>query len=203
MLPAFELPLILAGLQEYPTLSDSQSPYNRDMRDGPLRGGIKTVARARFFFDLGITRSIRRMRGQPGYELRGECVCSGDCCETPMIQVHPLLFYATLFKRLFLAWQRHVNGFEFVRAEREGYVFVFDCTHFDQETRRCDSYSTRPGWCHDYPRTQLWSTNPQFLTDCGYYALSKKAGCVRQALAHADMTPEQRAEIERRLHLLE
>ncbi len=173
------------------------------MQDGPLRAGIKWIARTRFVFDLTITRAIRKLRGELGFELRGECECSGDCCETPMIQVHPVLYYGKIFKRLFLAWQRQVNGFEFLRAERDGYVFIFSCTHFDRETRRCDSYATRPGWCRDYPRAQLFSTHPQFLPGCGYFAWSKNADCLRDALKRADLTAEQRAEIERRLRLLQ
>jgi Fe-S-cluster containining protein len=46
------------------------------------------------------------------------------------------------------------------RADRQDHSFVFECTHFDRITRRCDSYASRPGMCRDYPRVLLDQAAP-------------------------------------------
>ncbi len=59
-----------------------------------------------------------------------------------------------------------------LRAERGGYESILSCNHFDRENRRCDSYTTRPGWCRDYPRAQLMGGTylSAFLTSCLLWA---------------------------------
>lgn len=173
------------------------------MRDGPARALVKMIALARYTFDLRVTRLIRRLRGEPAFVLRGSCQLCAACCETPMIQVHPVVYYGRLLRRAFLAWHRLVNGFELLRTERESFTFVFRCSHFDPVTRRCDSYATRPGMCRDYPRPLLWTSDPQFLDGCGYYAQLRTADRMRAALDRADLDSEQRERLQRRLHLRE
>jgi Fe-S-cluster containining protein len=58
-------------------------------------------------------------------------------------------------RRVFLWWQRVVNGFELKATHARERTFVFTCTHFDEATRLCDSYGSRPGLCRDYPRATL------------------------------------------------
>ena len=82
-------------------------------------------------------------------------------------------------------------------------TFVFRCTHFDPATRACDSYSSRPGMCRDYPRLQLWQASPEFLPGCGYRAVAPGAARLRVLLDGKPMTAEQRARLDRGLHLEE
>jgi hypothetical protein len=103
--------------------------------------------------------------------------------------------------RVFLAWQRRVNGFELVGEDSASRTFVFRCRHFDRETRSCDSYSSRPGMCRDYPRLLLWQSEPELLPGCGYRAVAPNAARLRERLAHLSLTPEQREKLERSLYL--
>ena len=78
---------------------------------------------------------------------------------------------------------------------------MFRCTHFDPSERRCDSYSSRPGMCRDYPRALLFQPAPELLPGCGYRPVSRKAGQLLRMLDTQPMRPEQRAKIEKELHL--
>ena len=104
-------------------------------------------------------------------------------------------------RRLFLGWQRLVNGFELVEADARSRTFSFRCTHFDPVTRLCDSYSSRPGMCRDYPRVHLDAAWPELFERCGY----RPRAIDRQGmLAEVDATgldPDARAALRRRLYL--
>ncbi len=105
------------------------------------------------------------------------------------------------FRWAFLAWQRHVNGFELVETRNAERTFVFRCHHFDAQTRSCDSYATRPFFCRDYPVNLLDQPNPEFLSGCGYRPIARNAAALQIALAKQDLTPEQRHALARDLHL--
>lgn len=171
------------------------------MRDGPLRRAVKAIARWRFFLDVRLARALHRARGQPWFELAGECRRCARCCEAPSIRAHWLVWYLPTLRALFLWWQRAVNGFvlqETVRAER---VFVFRCTHFDWATRACDSYASRPGMCRDYPRALLYQPAPELLPGCGYRARDPRARRFLRVLAQHPLSEEQRETLRRKLHL--
>ena len=102
-------------------------------------------------------------------------------------------------RRAFLAWQRRVNGFEFVREEHG--AFVFTCTHYDPETRSCDSYDSRPAICRDYPQGLLDQPWPELFPECTYKLVVRDAARLLDGLASADLTDEQRARLEERLRL--
>jgi len=104
-------------------------------------------------------------------------------------------------RQVFLVWQRRVNGFELEGQDSESRSFVFRCTHFDRETRSCDSYSSRPGMCRDYPRLLLWQPAPELLSGCGYRAVAANATGLRQSLARLPLSAEQRRKLDRGLHL--
>ena len=93
-----------------------------------------------------------------------------------------------------------VNGFEYLRKEAPR-VFVFRCTHFDWETRSCDSYGARPGMCRDYPRALLWQTRPELLAGCGYRPIDANAQRFLDELERQELTPEQRQKLARDLFL--
>jgi Fe-S-cluster containining protein len=106
-----------------------------------------------------------------------------------------------MLRRLFLAWQRHVNGFELQGRDVPGRSYVFRCTHFDPATRSCDSYDSRPGMCRDYPRALLWQPRPEMLVGCGYRPVAPNAAALRRALQAQDLTEEQRERLARGLFL--
>jgi Fe-S-cluster containining protein len=94
-----------------------------------------------------------------------------------------------------------VNGFELMRREPEARAFVFRCTHFDRQTRSCDSYDSRPGMCRDYPRLLLWQPNPELLPGCGFRSIAPNAEGLREALDRLDLTPAQREKLRKGLRL--
>lgn len=171
------------------------------MRDGPIRKTLKAIARGCFWINLAGTRLLRRLRGERPYRLGGACERCAACCEAPSIQTERLTWYFPMLRRIFLAWHRHVNGFELTGRIPSERVFVFRCTHFDWETRRCDSYSSRPGMCRDYPRALLWQSRPDFLPGCGYRAVHPRAEEFRAQLEREGLPPDKLAEVRRRLHL--
>jgi len=171
------------------------------VKDGPLRRALKRVALCGFRAGLAAQRAWRRSRGDTPWTLGGSCRRSGGCCEAPAIAAGRAVFTVAAARRLFLAWQRHVNGFELVSTDARARLFVFRCTHFDRATRSCDSYGSRPGMCRDYPRLLLFQPNPELLPGCGYRAIPPNAEGLRSALDRAGLTPEQREKLRRGLRL--
>ncbi|MFI5183121.1 MAG: YkgJ family cysteine cluster protein [Vicinamibacteria bacterium] len=171
------------------------------MRDGPARRGAKAIALVAFQMNLWGDRRLRGLRGRPAYRLGGACHTCARCCEEPSIRANAAVWYVPTLRSIFLWWQRAVNGFILARAESHGRVFVFRCTHFDRETRRCDSYDMRPGMCRDYPRALLQQSRPEFLPGCGYRAVSSSAGRFLRVLQERGLSPEQMAKLREGLYL--
>jgi hypothetical protein len=173
------------------------------MRDGPLRRVVKRLARWHYEANLGVHRRSRRLRGERPFVLGGACRRCAACCEAPAIVVGRLTRSLRSARWLFLAWQRRVNGFELVDERARSRTFVFRCTHFDRETRSCDSYASRPGMCRDYPRLLLWQPDPELLPGCGYRAVAANAAGLQEALAPLDLSPQQQEALRRGLRLEE
>jgi len=171
------------------------------MRDGPLRRAVKRVALWNFMADVHLRRALARARGERPFLLGGECRRCARCCEAPGIHVGRLVWYLPLARRLFLWWQRQVNGFELTGRHVAGRVFVFRCTHFDWGARSCDSYDSRPGMCRDYPRALLRQPSPEFLPGCGYRAVAPNAEGLLAALERQPLTASQRKRLKKGLHL--
>ncbi len=170
------------------------------MQDGRLRIVVKAVARTRFALDLRLARAWRRRR-RTTFDLGGECRRCARCCEAPSIRAHALVWHLRSLRAVFLWWQEAVNGFVLVRAARPERLFEFRCTHFDPETRACDSYHSRPGLCRDYPRVLLAQPRPEFLPGCGYRALLPGRQRFLQALEAQPLTSDQKARLKADLHL--
>jgi hypothetical protein len=100
-----------------------------------------------------------------------------------------------------LWWQRQVNGFDLVTRDSPARTFVFSCTHFDPQTRRCDSYDSRPGICRDYPRTLLWQSAPEMLPGCGYRPVSPRADQFLDALERHPLSADQKERLRKGLFL--
>jgi len=171
------------------------------MIDGVLRRGIKGVARGIFFLNLWTDRGFRRLRRERPYLLGGSCERCAACCEAPAIRALALVSLSGALRRAFLAWHARVNGFVLVEERRRERLFVFKCTHFDATTRSCDSYSSRPGICRDYPRGLLYQASPVLLPGCGYRPLARNAAALGRELDAQPLTDEQRARLRRHLYL--
>jgi len=171
------------------------------VKDDLARRAVKRVALLLFRLNLHTDRAVRRLAGRQCYRLGGGCLRSARCCEEPAIQVHAVTWHSPTLRRLFLWWQERVNGFRLLGSERAGRLFAFHCTHFDPATRACDSYSSRPGMCRDYPRALLGQPDPQFLPGCGYRAVAVDGERLRQALEAQKLSDEQLARLKRGLHL--
>jgi Fe-S-cluster containining protein len=173
------------------------------MKDGLVRRIVKGAVRLLWTVELGWRRRVAKVLGRARYRLGGACERCAKCCEEPTIHVGALVFYVRSLREAFLFWQRAVNGFRFVRADREARSFAFECTHFDRETRRCDSYSSRPFMCRDYPRLLLDQPWPELFPECGYRAVDTQGGGMRDAIDALDTSDEQKEKLRRRLHLVE
>jgi uncharacterized protein len=163
---------------------------------------VKRVVRAVWTVEHGWRRSLARRLGRRRFELAGNCESCAKCCDAPSIRVGLLTWHLPRVRRMFLAWQSRINGFTFVREERDLQVFVFDCTHFDKATRRCDSYETRPFMCRDYPRLLLEDPWPELFPECGYRPVDTKGAALRDAIDGTDLSEEKKAELRRRLRVL-
>lgn len=171
------------------------------MTDGLLVTCLKAVTRTLWVVEIGIRRGFAGLRGPPGYRLAGECRSCAKCCERPSIRGGLATWYLPPLRRLFLGWQRHVNGFELIEADEDAHAFVFRCSHFDWATRRCDSYHSRPFMCRDYPRALLAQPWPDLFPECGHRPIARNAEQLHAALAAQNLAPEKLAELERKLFL--
>lgn len=170
-------------------------------QDGALKAGVKRLARFFYEADLALHRRRRRSAGERPYDLGGACRLCAKCCEAPAIApVWPVRRLRSA-RRLFLLWQRAVNGFHFLREDRAHRVFVFRCEHFDRITRRCDSYETRPGVCRDYPRNLMWQTEPVLLDGCGYRPVAPGAASMLRELEKRNLPKEQMEKLRKGLFL--
>lgn len=170
------------------------------MKDGVLRIAVKWMVRTWTSFDLAVTR---RISPPPRYRLTGSCNSCGKCCEAPSFQVGRVTFHLKPLRSLVIAWQRLINGFEFTGVEARIRVLVFKCTHYDPATKQCDSYSSRPLMCRDYPRNLAFEAVPSLFDECSHGIVDVNAESFRAALAQANLTPEQRSNLEKKLLLFD
>lgn len=164
------------------------------MRDGVLRQTLKRGL-ARLYLSW---LAAGRRRDPPAWDLGGACEGCGSCCEHPSIAVG-WLFFAPVLRGLFIAWQRHVNGFVYAGDDRAARALVFSCSHFDAVSRRCDSYDSRPGMCRDYPRLLLHQAQPELFERCGYRAVDGAADGLLAVLRERGVAADTLVQIERRL----
>jgi Fe-S-cluster containining protein len=165
------------------------------VRDGPFRVALKTLVRWILGAELLLRRGLRR----PPWRLAGTCGACARCCERPTIQTGLPTARLPTLRRLFLAWQRRVNGFEIVSVDRPNRLFTFRCTHFDPATRRCDSYASRPMMCRDYPRALLDQPWPEFFGECGFRPVARDAERRLEELSRSGLAADAQDELARRL----
>jgi Fe-S-cluster containining protein len=170
--------------------------------DSTLLAALKRVVCSVWTAEYAVRRLVARLRGTQRYRLGGTCGSCAHCCEAPSIKVGLVLFYMPTPRRLFLWWQRKVNGFTLRSVNREERVFVMSCGHFDTKTRRCDSYASRPFMCRDYPRLLLEQPWPEFFPGCGHRAVDVNAARLGGLIEAATLSAEQKHLLRRRLHVL-
>jgi Fe-S-cluster containining protein len=171
------------------------------VRDGPVRALVKTVARWAKTLDLRFTRWVMARSSPARYRLTGSCNGCGKCCEAPSQAVSRFTWYLPTARRVFLWWQRVVNGFELFDRDPRFRVFIYKCTHFDPVTKQCDSYETRPLMCRDYPTLLTFEAVPRLFPECSYVMQDKNAAALRASLVAAGVTGEKLAAMEKELFL--
>ena len=171
------------------------------MRDNFVRHRVKRLALFWFIATRATDRALARLAGHTPFLLGGDCRSCGACCEAPSIRVGWVTWYLPTWRRLFLWWQANVNGFLLEEADRGARVFVFRCTHFDRQTRRCDSYASRPGMCRDYPRVLMYQQSPELLPSCGYRPVARDARRLLRVLNEQPLSDEQKERLKRNLFL--
>jgi Fe-S-cluster containining protein len=171
------------------------------MRDGPALRALKLVVLAVGRLELSVRRLFARRHGRPRYRLSGSCNGCGKCCEEPTLHVGFWTFHLPRLKAAVLWWQKTINGWELVRTDPRLRLFVFRCTHYVPETKRCDSYDSRPLACRDYPTNQLHEAVPELFPECSYVVVDRKAAQLKQALVDAGLDGEKLAEVSKKLHL--
>ena len=171
------------------------------MIDDSAKRIFKRIVWWRYAIDLWITRKILKFRGEEAYHLRGACNSCGRCCEYPSIQMNEWSYHIGFIRHQVIRWQERINGFKLFKQNKSVATLIFTCSHFDPVTRRCDSYASRPGMCRDYPMNQIYSVNPHFFPECGFYAVDKRSESFRAALEKTGLEPEKLEELYRKLHL--
>lgn len=171
------------------------------VRDDAGRQVVKRLMRAWFEVELSVARRLRSIRTPPRFEMAGECRRCAKCCEAPSIRVGMLVWHVGILRRAFLIWQSVINGFDLQRTQRQGRLFVFRCSHFDWDSRSCDSYESRPGICRDYPRALFDQAWPELFDECGYRPHDTQGAALKRALDGAQIPIETRALLKKKLHL--
>jgi hypothetical protein len=162
---------------------------------------LKAIARAMFWLNVTLDRRVRHWRGERAHLLAGACERCARCCEAPAVRANLLVWRLPRLRKAYLWWQERVNGFALANTVAPGRLFVFRCSHFDWETRSCDSYDSRPGMCRDYPRNLLFQHSPEMLPGCGYRALPPNAVGLRLALEARGLAPAQLERLKKALRL--
>ena len=169
------------------------------MKDGPLRRALKAVVRTIWWTEWALRRPLR---ARARWQLQGTCNGCGACCVRPTILVGRIVWRWPTPRRLFVAWQRHVNGFELVGRMRGGVrALVFRCTHYHPDTRLCDSYESRPFLCRHYPSVLLDQPWPELFEDCSHTLVDQQGAGLAHALDQTDLSPEARAALKQKLRL--
>jgi uncharacterized protein len=171
------------------------------VKDRPGIAFVKRLVRWLWAAELWLRRTLGWEWRRRYWELAGECCGCGACCVEPTIHAGPLTWQVSVVRRLFLAWQSRVNGFELVREDDAANDLIFRCTHYDPESRRCDGYACRPSMCRDYPMVLLDQGWPELFPTCGYRVRARKPEKLRASIEATSLSPAAKAELCRKLRL--
>lgn len=171
------------------------------MRDGALRRQIKRPVRWLYLLAARWRRRRLERRGDLRFRLTGTCSACGACCERPSLHLGWLDWYLPFRRRLIVAWQRTVNGFELLSERPRTRTLELRCTHFDPTTRRCDSYGSRPGMCRDYPRIHEEGVSAELLPGCSHRLVLRRSADMLEALRRQGLSPPQMKRLREELHI--
>jgi uncharacterized protein len=161
----------------------------------------KRVVRLLWSVELWFRRRFMLGKRWRYWRLEGQCNACGACCVEPSIHVGFVTWHLPLARRLFVAWQWWVNGFECAGQDEPSHALIFHCTHFDPTAKRCDSYGSRPSMCRDYPKALLNQAWPELFPTCGHRVRQRKAEQLRQSIEATSLSSEAKAELRRKLRI--
>ena len=171
------------------------------LKDRPAIALLKRIVLVLWTVELWLRRALSRGWRRRFSALSGECSACGCCCVEPSIHATSVIWHLPILRRLFLAWQSRVNGFEFQGQDADRHDLVFRCTHYDPVSKRCDSYASRPSMCRDYPTVLLGQAWPELFESCGYRVRARKPDGLRAGIEATSLSPEAKAELRRKLRL--
>jgi Fe-S-cluster containining protein len=177
------------------------APRGAAVKDRPALAFVKRLVRWFWSVELWLRRTLGWEWRRRFWVLAGACRACGACCVEPTVHAGPFTWHFSVVRRLFLAWQSRVNGFELLREEPDSNDLVFRCTHYDPDSRRCDSYRSRPSMCRDYPTVLLDQGWPELFPTCGYRVRARKPEKLRAGIEATSLSPEAKAELCRRMRL--
>lgn len=135
------------------------------MRRSILRA-VRLVERAAHLYHRAVGNLFPRL-----WSREGACHGCGRCCETPNLRAGRLALRFRPLLRLFIAWHRVVNRFEFRGVHADLGQVEFVCGHYDPVTHRCREYDLRPNFCREFPAIETWLARPHFIAGCGFRAV--------------------------------
>lgn len=171
------------------------------MKDSRGIAALKWIILRLNQIEAAMQRWWLKRRGEPGYSLSGDCNGCGQCCEQFFVVVPKPFYYLPMARDAFLFWHYRVNQFSFKKDDKLARGFWFTCEHYDSESKQCDSYSTRPFRCRDYPIDVLYHPLPELHSECSYSIRSNQSVSWLHALDQANLTEAQREELKKNLHL--
>jgi len=171
------------------------------VRDSIFLRFVKYVARCVYGTGIYLHYRGHHLIFKDEYELGGGCARTGQCCERPVVRVGFIALTFPFYLQAFLFWQKHINGLIFVGTDGSPRDLAFRCTHYDRETKSCDSYESRPGMCRDYPRVLLLQTKPGFHQGCGYRAINRDSEALKKHIRSMGLTRETVEHLERELYV--
>jgi hypothetical protein len=171
------------------------------VKDRPTLALLKRIVLLAWSAELWLRRALSRGWRRRYWDLLGECRACGCCCVEPSIHADPLTWHLPIVRWLLYRWQCQVNGMGLQGQEDRSHDLIFLCTHYDPVSKRCDSYTTRPGMCRDYPRVLLGQPWPELFETCGYRVRARKSERLRAGIEATSLSPEAKAELRRKLRL--
>jgi uncharacterized protein len=171
------------------------------VKDRAALAHFKRIIRLLWSVELWLRRELRLGKRWRYWKLEGECDACGSCCVEPSIHVGPVTWHLPFARWLFVAWQSRVNGLEYIGEDEHTHDLLFRCTHYEPTSKRCDSYTSRPSMCRDYPKALLDQAWPELFPECSHRVRPRKAEQLRQGIEATSLSPEAKAELRRKLRI--
>ncbi|MFH1428827.1 MAG: YkgJ family cysteine cluster protein [Candidatus Margulisiibacteriota bacterium] len=116
---------------------------------------------------------LERFFFKPRYDIIGECIQCGRCCEVIGIQDTEHTSSNRFLRKLIIGFYEKIYGFKFLEYHPEHKMFMFACSYFDKVAKKCTNYRHRPAICRNYPTVQFF-IEPEIVKPCGYDSAPRK-----------------------------